>query len=54
MMHILEDGNIDEDALYNAFAPQIRKPLEFDIPFVGKLSFDRAEVDKLLRYIKEA
>ena len=23
-------------------------------PFVGKLSFDRAEVDKLLRYIKEA
>lgn len=54
MIHVLEDGNIDEDALYNAFAPQIRKPLEFDIPFVGKLSFDRAEVDKLLRYIKEA
>lgn len=54
MMGVLEDGNINEDALYNAFAPQIRKPLEFDIPFVGKLSFDRAEVDKLLRYIKEA
>lgn len=51
---VFNDGKIDEDALYNAFAPQIRKPLEFDIPFVGKLSFDRAEVDKLLKYIKEA
>lgn len=41
-------------ALYAKRTPQIRKPLEVDIPFVGKLSFDRAEVDKLLRYIKEA
>lgn len=54
MTGVFDDGKIDEDALYNAFAPQIRNPLEFDIPFVGKLSFDRAEVDKLLRYIKEA
>lgn len=51
---VFDDGKIDEDALYNAFAPQIRNPLEFDIPFVGKLSFDRAEIDKLLKYIKEA
>lgn len=49
---VIQDGMIDEDALYNAFAPQIRKPMEFDIPLVGKLSFDRAEVDKLLKYIK--
>lgn len=51
---VFDDGKIDEDALYNAFAPQVRKPLEFDIPFVGKLAFDRAEIDKLLSYIKEA
>lgn len=51
---VFDDGKIDEDALYNAFAPQVRKPLEFDIPFVGKLSFDRTEIDKLLNYIKEA
>ena len=44
---------IDEDALYNAFAPQIRKSIEFKIPFIGNMSFDRAEVDKLVRYIKE-
>ena len=54
MACVLDDGKIDEDALYNAFAPQIRKPLEFDIPFVGRLALDRAEIDKLLKYIKEA
>ena len=54
VLGVIQDGMIDEDALYNAFAPKIRKPLEFDIPLVGKLSFDRAEVDKLLKYVKEA
>lgn len=54
VLGVIQDGMIDEDALYNAFAPKIRKPLELDIPLVGKLSFDRAEVDKLLKYLKEA
>lgn len=54
VLGVIQDGMIDEDALYNAFAPEIRKPLELDIPLVGKLSFDRAEVDKLLKYLKEA
>lgn len=49
-----EDGQVDIDALYNAFAPKVTGPLEFAIPFVGALSLDRAEVDKLYRYIKEA
>lgn len=54
VLGVIQDGMIDEDALYNAFAPKIRKSLEVDIPLVGKLSFDRAEVDKLLKYLKEA
>ena len=51
---LTEDGQVDIDALYNAFAPKVTGPLEFAIPFVGALSLDRAEVDKLYRYIKEA
>lgn len=54
VLGVIQDGMIDEDALYNAFAPQIRKPIEFKIPFIGSMSFDRAEVDKLLRCMKEA
>ena len=51
---LTEDGQVDIDALYDAFAPKVTGPLEFAIPFVGALSLDRAEVDKLYRYIKEA
>lgn len=30
------------------------KPVEISLPFIGGLRFDRAEIDKLLRYIQEA
>lgn len=54
VLGVMDGGMVDADALYSAFAPNITKPIEISIPFVGSLSFDRAEADKLLRYIKEA
>lgn len=47
-----EGGQIDVDALYNAFAPKMERPIEIQLPLVGALTFDRAEADKLLQYIK--
>lgn len=54
MMGVIENGMVDAEAVYGAYAPQIVKPIEINVPFVGKMSFDRAEVDKLMRYIQEA
>ena len=53
MLGVIDGGMVDADALYSAFAPNITKPIEISVPFVGSLSFDRAEADKLLHYIKE-
>ena len=47
-----EQNNIDLDALYNAALPQVKGTLEVKLPFVGGLTFDRTEVDKLYRYMK--
>lgn len=49
-----EGGNIDIDELYNAVLPQVKGPFELSVPFVGSLTFDRAEIDKLYRYMKGA
>ncbi len=49
-----EDGMVDVDAIYSAFAPKITAPVELPIPMIGSISLDRAEIDKLYRYIKEA
>lgn len=54
MAGVMADGMIDVDALYDAFAPKISKPVELSVPLIGCLSFDRTEVDKLLHYIREA
>lgn len=51
---LTEDGMVDVDAVYNAFAPKITAPVELPIPMIGSISLDRAEIDKLYRYIKEA
>lgn len=51
---LTEDGMVDVDAVYNAFAPKITTPVELPIPMIGSISLDRAEIDKLYRYIKEA
>lgn len=49
-----EHGNIDIDELYNAALPQVKGTFEVNVPLVGGLTFDRAEVDKLYRYLKGA
>lgn len=51
---ISEDGMVDVDAVYNAFAPKISQPVQLNVPFIGQISIDRAEIDKLYRYIREA
>lgn len=51
---ISADGMVDVDALYNAFAPKISQPVQLNVPFIGQISIDRAEIDKMYRYIKEA
>lgn len=51
---LTEDGMVDVDAVYNAFAPKFSQPVELAIPLIGNLTLDRAEIDKLYRYIREA
>ena len=40
--------------LYNAARPKFEQRLPISIPFIGELTFDQNDVDKLYRYIKEA
>lgn len=48
-----DSGSIDIDRIYNAALPQIKGTFELRIPLIGNLTFDKAEADKLYRYIKE-
>lgn len=45
-------GCIDLDELYNAALPQVKSTFDVQLPFVGGLTFDRAEVEKIYRYLK--
>ena len=45
-------GCIDIDELYNAVLPQVKSTFDIQLPFVGGLTFDRAEVEKIYRYLK--
>lgn len=55
MMGVMgEAGNINIDRLYNAARPKFEQKLPVSIPFIGDLTFDQNDVDKLYRYIKEA
>lgn len=49
-----ESGNINIDRLYNAARPKFEQKLPVSIPFIGDLTFDQNDVDKLYRYIQEA
>ena len=40
------------NTIMNAALPQVKGTLEVKLPFVGGLTFDRTEVDKLYRYMK--
>ena len=55
MMGVMDEaGNINIDRLYNAARPKFEQKLQVSIPFIGDLTFDQNDVDKLYRYIKEA
>lgn len=55
LMGIMDEaGNINIDRLYNAARPKFEQKLPVSIPFIGDLTFDQNDVDKLYRYIKEA
>ena len=55
MMGVMDEaGNINIDRLYNAARPKFEQKLPVPIPFIGDLTFDQNDVDKLYRYIKEA
>ena len=53
MLGVMKDGDVDIDAVYQAFAPRMVDKVSFALPVLGKLTFDRQDLDKLMRYIKE-
>ena len=53
MLGVVQGSDIDVDALYKAFAPKMVDKVSFELPFIGKLTFDQRDMDKLLQYIKE-
>ena len=55
MTHVIqEDGTIDIDRLYGTVRPMFEQRQSFDIPLLGKVTFDGQDVEKLYRYITEA
>lgn len=50
-----EKGEVDIDALYNAFVPQMGKEkLPISIPKIGTIKIGKDEIDLIVKYIKEA
>ena len=50
-----ESGQVDIDALYNAFVPQMGKEkLPITIPKIGTIKLGKDEIDMIVKYIKEA
>lgn len=55
MLGVYKDGNIDVDAMYQAFAPRFgAEKIPVKIPMVGTVKIGKAEIDKIYQYIKEA
>ena len=54
MLGVMKDGDVDLDAVYHAFAPRMVEKVSFTLPVVGKLTFDRADLDRLMECIREA
>lgn len=55
MLGVYKDGDVDVDALYQAFAPRFgAEKIPVNVPIVGTMKVGKAEVDKLYQYIKEA
>lgn len=54
MLGVYKDGDINVDALYQAFAPRFgSEKIPVKIPMVGNVKIGKAEIDKLYQYIKE-
>ena len=48
-------GNVNIDALYNAVVPKLgAEKIPLAIPKIGTIKMGQAEIDSLMRYIKEA
>ena len=48
-------GNVNIDALYNAVVPKHgAEKIPLTIPKIGTIKMGQAEIDSLMRYIKEA
>ena len=55
MLGVYKDGEVDVDALYQAFAPRFgAEKIPVKIPMVGTIKIGKSEVDKIYQYIKEA
>lgn len=50
---VAENGDVDLDALYSAASAQIerQKTLPIDIPVIGRLTFDKTDIDELYQII---
>lgn len=52
---VYKDGNIDIDALYNAFVPNMGiDKIPINIPKVAQIKLGKEDFDTLYKYIKEA
>lgn len=50
-----EAGTVNVDGLYNAFVPKMgADKIPISIPKIGVIKMGKAEIDSLMRYIKEA
>lgn len=50
---VFQGDEIDIDKLYSVAKPQFEHKQTIEIPFVGELTFDGGDIDKLYNYIKE-
>ena len=48
----VQENGVDIDALWSAAAPYIIEPVTISVPIVGGFRFDRADWEKLYRYLK--
>lgn len=50
-LNIIDNNMVDVDALRDALSANMKQKLEINVPFIGQLTFDVSEVDKLYDYI---
>lgn len=45
---------VDIDTIKDALYERVKDQVPIDVPMIGRITFDRSEVDKMYRYIMEA